>query len=104
MKRPNQDVAGRPRIRDARLDSLGPFAGRRATDNVSYCRGLHDPMSTAAGEAALIDDFADFLADGEARDAELLPTADPAFEERLRRRLWRKFLASHLRDSGNEIH
>jgi len=61
-------------------------------------------MSMAAAEAALIDDFADFLAGGEASDAELLPTADPAFEERLRRRLWRSFLASHLRDAGKEIH
>lgn len=104
MKRPNQDVAGRPRVRDGRLDLLGPLAGRRATDNVSYCRGLHDPLSTAAAEAALIDDFADFLVDDEARDAEPLPTADPAFEERLRRRLWRSFMASHLCDAGKEIH
>jgi hypothetical protein len=106
MKRPSQDVAGRAKAREDRphVHVVGQSGGRRATDSVSYCRGLYDPSSTVAEDAALLEDFADFLAGDDASDAELLPTPDPAFKERLRRRLWRTFAGSTLRGRGNEIH
>lgn len=104
MNRPSQDVAGRPKIRAARLEVAGSEFSRRTTDVASYRRALHGPMSTAAAEAALLEDFADFLLGDEGFEAGRLPAPDPAFRERLRRRLWRNHIVSTLCNVGKETH
>ena len=104
MKRPSQDVAGRPKVRDARPDVAGQSISKRAIDVASYSHALHDPMSPAADDAALIEGFADFLAGDEDFGTGALPAADPVFRERLQRRLWRNYVVSHLRNVGKETH
>lgn len=104
VKRPSQDVAGRPKLRDVRPAVAGQSISRSTTDVASYCHSLHDPISTAADDAALIEDFVDFLAGGEGFETGGLPAIDPAFMERLRRRLWRNYVVSHLRNVGKEPH
>jgi hypothetical protein len=34
----------------------------------------------------------------------MLPAPDPVFQERLRRRLWRSYVVSHLSNAGKETH
>jgi hypothetical protein len=104
MKRPSQDVAGRPKVPDARSDVAGRSFSRNQVEFASYCRALHDPASTAADDAALIEDFADFLGGGGDFEAEAGVGPDPAFQERLRRRLWRNFVVSHIGNAGKETH
>ena len=53
-------------------------------------------------DATLADDFADFLAPTP-EGMEDLPPPDPIFRERLRRRLWRMYVQTHLKD-GPEPH
>lgn len=104
MKRPSQDVAGRPKIRDARPDVAGRSLSRNQIGLASYCRVLHDPASTASNDAALIEDFADFLGGGGDLEAEEGVGPDPVFQERLRRRLWRNYVVSHFRNAEKETH
>jgi len=104
MKRPIQDVAGRPKVRDAQPDVAGRMISRNAIDLESYCHGFRDPIPTAADDAMLIEDFRDFLAEDEGFDSERLPSPDPIFRDRLRRRLWRNFVISHLGRAGEKFH
>jgi len=104
MKRPSEDVAGRPKVRDAGPDVAGQSISSNSIDGASHCHDLYDPMSTAADDAALIEDFADFLGCDEDFEAGGLPAPDPVFKERLRRRLWRHYVVSHLRNAGKEPH
>ncbi|MFK7895841.1 MAG: hypothetical protein AB8G23_08405 [Myxococcota bacterium] len=85
---------------------------------------LDDPTDAFAEEKILLDDFADFMADAEGPDSDSDSDfgnlgdlgdrgafvsvgalgdgsrleADPEFRERLRGRLWRTFVQTHLRD------
>jgi hypothetical protein len=104
MKRPSQDLAGGPKIRDVRPDVAGQSISRDAGDVASYCHALRDSMSSAADHAALIEDFADFLVGDEGFEAGRLPAADRVFRERLRRRLWRHYVVSNLRNVGKKAH
>ena len=108
MKRPLQDVAGRPKVRDSVPDVAGRMVSPRTLDfdlhRQSYCHVLRDPLPTAADDATLIEDFRDFLAGDEGSDSERLPPPDPIFRDRLRRRLWRNFVHSQLGKSGEKFH
>ena len=108
MKRPFQDVAGRPKVRDCLPDVAGRMVSRRTLDLElyvhSYCHVLRDPLPTAADDAMLIEDFRDFVAGDEGADSERLPPPDPIFRDRLRRRLWRNFVHSHLGKAGEKVH
>ena len=85
MKRPSQDVAGRPRVRNVRPDVAGRSFSRHQVDYPSYCRALYDPASTAVDDAALIEDFTEFIGGDEYFETGKLPAPDPVFQERLRR-------------------
>lgn len=95
-----------PKLRDPRLDVAGgsPLRSPRI-DVASFRQALDDPFGTAEDEARLLADFADFMvADLEAaEDPRTRP--DPAFRERLRKRLWRAHVMSRARDDGrNGMH
>lgn len=106
MKRSNEDVVGRPRLREPRRDvaGLSPFAGSTGSqpilDVASFRHALDDPMGTAMDDADLIADFAEFMAGETPPDNHVLLEPDPDFRERLRRRLWRTHVVTHLRDGG----
>jgi len=104
MKRPSQDVAGRPRVRNVRPDVAGRSISSSQVELTSYCRALYDPASTAVDDAALIEDFTEFIGGDEYFETGKLPAPDPVFQERLRRRLWRSYVVSYLRNAGKEIH
>jgi hypothetical protein len=55
-------------------------------------------------DAALIEDFAEFIGGDEYFETGMLAAPDPVFQERLRRRLWRSYVVSHLRNAGKETH
>jgi hypothetical protein len=61
-------------------------------------------MPTAIDDATLIEEFREFLTGNEGFDAIGSPVPDPIFSERLRRRLWRNFVLSHLRSGGKKTH
>lgn len=104
MKRPIQDVAGRPREREVRPDVAGRIILRRTSDLESCCHMFRDSMTTASEEASLIEDFRDFLAGDEDFDSVGRPEPDPIFRERLRRKVWRQFVVSQLGSTGGNIH
>jgi len=104
MKRQVQDVAGRPRVRDARSDVAGRTIMRSAIALESYCHVLRDPAPAANQDAMLIEDFRDFLAADEGLEARSRLAPDPVFKERLRRRVWRNFVISQLGNDGTRFH
>lgn len=105
MKRPSQDVAGRPRGRNVRPDVAGrSISSSQIELTSSYCRALYDPASAAVDDAALIEDFTEFIGGDEYFETGKLAAPDPVFQERLRRRLWRSYVVSYLRNAGKEIH
>jgi hypothetical protein len=104
MKRQVQDVAGRPRVRDARSDVTGRTIMRSAIALESYCHVLRDPVPAADPDAMLIEDFRDFLAADEGLEARSRLAPDPVFQERLRRRVWRNFVISQLGTAGTRSH
>jgi hypothetical protein len=104
MKRPSQDVAGRPRVHPARSNVAGRSIPRNSNELASVCHVFRDPLPIAIDDAALIEEFREFLTGNEGFDAIELPAPDPIFSERLRRRLWRNFVLSHLSNGGKETH
>ncbi len=60
-------------------------------------------MATIAEDAALMREFLEFMDGDCANDALFVSAPDPAFGDRLRRRLWRNFVVAHLRN-GDETH
>jgi len=58
----------------------------------------HDPVAKAFAEAAVIEDFIDFLEDDGDFGVPVLPAPDPLFRERLRRRIWRSMGFTLMRD------
>lgn len=100
MKRPEQDVVGQPIVAIPRRDVAGTSRSSFGIDVASFRHALSDPMATRARDAALIEEFVDFL-EGDPVDSGAggaLP--DPVFQERLRRRLWRTYAQTHLKDRG----
>jgi hypothetical protein len=70
----------------------------RPVHEVASCLGaLDDPFNVAGSAASLVEDFAEFLAGDEASVYGLQPP-DPAFREKLRRRLWRLHALTRLRN------
>ena len=98
MKRPSQDVAGGPNVRDRSPDVAGRSISSGAIDVAGTRHGLHDTSWAAVDRAALIADFMDFLSATEGLEggARFLP--DSAFKERLRRRLWRNHVRARQRN------
>lgn len=103
MKRPNFDVVGRPQVPDRRRDVAGVPARSKGGDVASFRHALGDPLGVTERERALIDEYEEFMACDEEIDSGWLPTPDPAFRERLRRRLWRTHAVTNLPD-GRELH
>lgn len=102
MKRIGQDVAGRPTLGTSRRDVAGlssvPSWPSVASVRNAFPPTLDDPADTVAEEAILLADFADFMSTEV--DDEILAKLgpDPDFRERLRSRLWRTFVQTHLSD------
>jgi hypothetical protein len=105
MKRPNQDVAGRPRVHHAKPDVAGRSAiSRKAIDLAAYRQhrqDLRDPMSTAADDAVLLEEFMDFLDGDDDFETATMSAPDPVFRERLRSRLWLNFVLARSRNGGD---
>lgn len=109
MKRINQDVAGRPKLTSARREAAGVGIASNWASGTSFRRALRqcldDPAAVFAGDAMLLEDFSDFIF-AEERDPQgseqgvRSSEADPEFRERLRGRLWRTYVQTHLRDPG----
>lgn len=104
MKRPSQDVAGRPRVHPTRSNVAGRSISQNSNELASVCHVFRDPMSSAIDDATLIEEFREFLTGNEGFDAIGLPAPDPIFSERLRRRLWRNFVLSYLENGGKKTH
>ena len=104
MKRPSQDVAGRPRVHLARSNVAGRSISRNSNELASVCHVFRDPMPSAIDDATLIEEFGEFLTGNEGFDGIGLPAPDPLFGERLRRRLWKNFVLSYLGNGGKETH
>jgi len=100
MKRTNEDVVGRPKPRDLQRDVAGATKPTPFLDVASYRHALDDPMATGQTDAELLADFADFMMGDAQIECGELPPPDPVFRERLRRRLWRTHVMTHLRDGG----
>jgi hypothetical protein len=104
VKRPSQDVAGRPKIRDLRPNVAGrPAVSTSAIDPVAFHQAFHNRMSAGADDAALIEDFVDFLGGEDEFEVGQVSAPDPVFRERLRSRLWRNYVLAFLR-RGSEPH
>ncbi|MAG34214.1 MAG: hypothetical protein CL908_25325 [Deltaproteobacteria bacterium] len=102
MKRANDAVVGRPtKVERRQREVAGVNLAPVSVEVASYRHALTDPMATAADDAALIADFAEFLSGDDELDEVLLVPPDPTFREKLRRRVWRTYVQTHLRDSGD---
>jgi len=100
MKRSNEDVIGRPRLQDLKSDVAGASMLSAIPDVASFRHALDDPMRTAQDDAQLLADFEDFMTGDSQLESVGLPSPGPVFRERLRRRLWRTHVMTHLRDGG----
>lgn len=125
MKRVDSEVAGRPKSEyeagNARRDVAGTrsipewaevasfhHALRSSAQKNQVVRGtLADPTAPYAEDGMLLDDFADFVGgeddaeEGFAKQISSERRSNSDFRERLRARLWRTFVHSHLRSGGN---
>ena len=100
MKRTNEDVVGRPRMREMRRDVAGVSIAPPILEVASFRHALDDPMGTEQSDARLLADFEEFMSGDTEIESGELPPPDPVFRERLRRRLWRTHVMTHLRDGG----
>lgn len=100
MKRSNADVIGRPRLVNLRSDVAGARLSFPNSDVASFRHTFDDPMGSAREETQLLADFADFMTGDAQFESGELPLPDPVFRERLRRRLWRTHVMTHLGDGG----
>ena len=101
MKRIDDDVVGLPRKLGLRRDVAGLTLAGCSEDVASFRHALDDPMRFGRRRAELRADFEDFMMAGESPlDAGELPFPDPAFRERLLRRLWRTQLMTFGRGRG----
>ena len=101
MKRPSQDVAGRPRIHESRPDVAGrPAVSRSVIDPAAFHRDFHDRTSTGADDAVLMEEFVEFLGGEDDFEVGEVLAPDPVFRERLRSRLWRNYVLAVLRRGG----
>lgn len=112
MKRIDEHVAGRPKSGHERRDRAGMRPIPQWANVASFQHALRrsvrssldDPTAAFAEDAMLLEDFADFVSGGDERFTEpsmsALRAASLEFRERLRRRLWRTFVQTHLRDGG----
>ena len=91
---------GRPKLRELRRDVAGASMPPPVLDVASFRHALDDPMGTARDDAELLADFADFMLGDSQLETGVLPPPDSIFRERLRRRLWRTHVMTHLRDGG----
>ncbi len=95
MKRITQDVAGGPIVSESgRPDVAGVSTYRAVSCVASFLDVLGDAY---VSDAALFEEFAEFLAGDVAPETPSLPAADPIFRESLRRRLWRMHLLIQAR-------
>ncbi len=94
----------RPRVHPARSKVAGRSISRNSNELASVCHVLRDPKPPATDDATLVEEFREFLTGNEGFDEIGLPAPDPIFSERLRRRLWRNFVLSHLGNGGKETH
>ena len=101
MKRANEGVVGLRRASDFRFDVAGSPLRQARIDVASFRHALNDPLATRESDSDLLAEFEEFLVGDRAFDQEALPTPDPAFQERLRRRLWRTQLLTQQRDRGD---
>ena len=101
MKRVNEDVVGRPKPSGVSRDVAGSTIPLNMNDVASYRHALNDPMGTAIEDESLMADFEDFMSGEQSFVNGDLPAPDPAFRERLRRRLWRTHVMTHLREPGD---
>jgi hypothetical protein len=109
MKRTDADVDSPGRSMEvpvglpARHQTVGLSGSRGSRDQSANRQARRDPVANALAEAALIEDFLEFL-EGESDIFEVvLPLPDPDFRERLRRRLWRSWGLSRLQ-RGRDLH
>ena len=91
MKRPNPEVSGLPK----RLGSWADVAGRRLRPATEVATHRLEP--SVRRDAALIENFADFLDGEDETENATLAFWDVSFMERLRRRLWRNFVLAPWR-------
>jgi len=104
MKRSSLEVAGVPRLRDPRPAVAGRPGRLEAVEVFSTASVMSEPSAFAPEETEILIDFADFMGGLEEADAAPVPSADPSFRDRLRRRLWRIFVNGSLRGGGRSTH
>ena len=94
MKRTHQDYIGRPLTDKPRPDVAGRPIPLAPADVASF---LDARAEHADSDERIVSEFAEFLSGAPDPPAPILSEADPVFQERLRRRLWRLHLLAHPR-------
>lgn len=89
MKRTHQDYVGRPLTDKPRPDVVGRPISLAPADVASF---LDARAERSESDERMVSEFAEFLSGFADPEAPILPDADPVFQERLRRRLWRLHL------------
>jgi hypothetical protein len=95
MKRTSQVVAGGPTVSEAGSPDVAGASTHRAVSPLALCVDGSGDVS----DAALREEFAEFLPGDVAVETLTWPAADPIFRERLRRRLWQIHLLTLARGS-----
>jgi hypothetical protein len=98
MKRTTQDCVGRPLTDRPRPDVVGRPKSFALADVASFLDARGEDTDS---EGRIVSEFAEFLSGIADPDAPLLPNADPVFQERLRRRLWRLHRLAHPLNSSD---
>jgi hypothetical protein len=88
MKRTSQVVAGGPTVAETVVEEGSPDVAGASTQRAVSPVALSVDGSGDVSDAALREEFAEFLSGDGAVETLTLPVADPIFRERLRRRLW----------------
>jgi len=105
VKLSSQEVAGGRRLREEESPVAGQPASSAVREVATASFVVRGPAAKlVADEAELLADFADFMSGEEELELGLVPTPDPTFKERLRRRLWRVFIMTSIRGGGDTSH
>ncbi len=75
------------------------------TDDVASFRNAKGRNAAGTGrDRVLMAEFDDFMRADDELASDVMPQPSPVFRERLRQRLWRAHVITHVAPSGRELH